>query len=108
MGSRLHRLYSPDVLVQHPATDPARHDTFYRLNGRNRAWVARRNLPVVLIPINLATWTLITLWRVRARRALQVSFAGLAEGLRGGHGERTPMTWRTVTRLTRAGRPPIR
>ncbi|MET9669644.1 glycosyltransferase family 2 protein [Streptomyces sp. NPDC006475] len=99
--------YSPDIVVHHPATDPARHDTFYRLNGRNRAWVARRNLPAVLIPFNLATWTLTTLWRVRTRHALQVSFAGLAEGLRGGHGERAPMTWRTVGRLTRAGRPPI-
>ena len=38
--------YAPDVVINHPATSPTRHDTYYRLNARNRVWVARRNLPV--------------------------------------------------------------
>ncbi|MGW6504301.1 glycosyltransferase family 2 protein [Nonomuraea angiospora] len=99
--------YAPAVIVHHPATDPARHTLFYRLNARNRVWLARRNLPVPLIPLNLATWALVTLWRIRDPAALQASLAGLAEGLRGGHGTRAPMRWSTVARLTRAGRPPI-
>ncbi|KIF76861.1 glycosyl transferase [Streptomyces sp. 150FB] len=99
--------YVPDIIVHHPATDPARHDTFYRLNARNRVWLARRNLPRPLIPLNLATWILITLWRVRNRSALRVSLTGFREGLRGGQGTQRPMSWRTVARLTRAGRPPI-
>ncbi|WP_446040137.1 glycosyltransferase family 2 protein [Streptomyces sp. SID1121] len=99
--------YVPDIVVHHPATDPARHNTFYRLNARNRVWLARRNLPQPLIPLNLATWILLTLWRVRDTSARRSSLTGFREGLRGGHGDRRPMTWRTVARLTRAGRPPI-
>lgn len=99
--------YTPEIIVHHPATDPARHDTFHRLNARNRVWLARRNLPYVLIPFNLATWVLLTLWRVRTLSALRVSLTGFLDGLRGGHGDRRPMTWCTVTRLTLAGRPPI-
>ncbi|MFS0692783.1 glycosyltransferase family 2 protein [Streptomyces nitrosporeus] len=99
--------YVPDIVVHHPATDPARHDTFYRLNARNRVWVARRNLPFSLVPLNLAIWCLITLWRIRDRQALRVTLAGFREGLAGAHGPRTSMSWRTVIRLTRAGRPPI-
>ncbi|MBT2459926.1 glycosyltransferase family 2 protein [Streptomyces sp. ISL-86] len=99
--------YVPDIIVHHPATDPARHETFYRLNARNRVWVARRNLPRPLIPLNLATWTLVTLWRIRSRKALRVTLAGFREGLAGGQGPRKAMSWPTVLRLTRAGRPPI-
>ncbi|MFG1688610.1 glycosyltransferase family 2 protein [Nonomuraea sp. NPDC049269] len=99
--------YAPDVIVHHPATDPARHAAFYRLNARNRVWLALRNLPAPLIPLNLATWALTTLWRFRDPAALRASLAGLAEGLRGGYGARTPMRWSTVARLARAGRPPV-
>ncbi|GLF97371.1 glycosyltransferase family 2 protein [Streptomyces yaizuensis] len=99
--------YLPEIIVHHPATDPARHATFYRLSARNRVWLARRNLPFPLVPLNLATWLVLTLWRIRDRSALKVSLAGFREGLRGGYGERSPMSWRTVARLTRAGRPPI-
>ncbi|MFI1867994.1 glycosyltransferase family 2 protein [Streptomyces jumonjinensis] len=99
--------YLPEIVVHHPATNPARHAAFYRLSARNRVWLARRNLPAVLVPLNLAAWVLLTLWRIRDRAALKVSFAGFREGLHGGHGPRAPMSWRTVARLTRAGRPPV-
>ncbi|WP_367132252.1 MULTISPECIES: glycosyltransferase family 2 protein [Streptomyces] len=100
-------LYKPDIIVHHPATNPARHERFYRLNARNRVWLARRNLPAPLIPFNLATWTLITLWRFRDRSALRASLAGFREGLREDPGTRSPMSWRTIARLAKAGRPPI-
>ncbi|MFI8251970.1 glycosyltransferase family 2 protein [Streptomyces filamentosus] len=99
--------YLPDIIVHHPATDPARHDRFYRLNARNRVWLAKRNLPAPLIPLNLAAFVLLALWRFRDRAALRATAAGFREGLRGGHGHRAPMSWRTIARLTRAGRPPI-
>ncbi|MFI0827319.1 glycosyltransferase family 2 protein [Streptomyces roseolus] len=99
--------YLPDIVVHHPATSPARHDRFYRLNARNRVWLAKRNLPAPLIPLNLAAFVLLALWRFRDRAALRATAAGFREGLRGGHGRRAPMSWRTVARLTRAGRPPI-
>ncbi|SEG98894.1 Glycosyltransferase, GT2 family [Nonomuraea solani] len=99
--------YAPDVIVHHPATNPARHANFHRLNARNRVWLARRNLPAPLIPLNLATWVLVALWRLRGLAAFRASLAGLAEGLRGGYGTRAPMRWSTVARLARAGRPPV-
>ncbi|MER6444064.1 glycosyltransferase family 2 protein [Streptomyces venezuelae] len=99
--------YAGDIEVHHPATNPARHKPFYRLVARNRVWVARRRLPAPLIPAYLASWVVISLWRFRSSRNLGVWIRGFAEGLRGGAGERHPMSWRTVWRLTRAGRPPI-
>ncbi|MGW3185981.1 glycosyltransferase family 2 protein [Kitasatospora sp. NPDC001119] len=99
--------YAAGVEVHHPATNPARHGPFYRMVARNRVWVAYRRLPALLVPVYLAAWTLISVYRFRSAGQLRVWFKGLAEGLRGGHGERRPMSWRTVWRLTRAGRPPI-
>ncbi|MEW2577780.1 glycosyltransferase family 2 protein [Streptomyces syringium] len=100
-------LYRPDIVVHHPATNPARHTGFYRLTARNRVWLARRNLPAALIPLNLATWALLTARRVRGRDAWRATLDGFREGLREGAGTRSPMSWRTVARLTRAGRPPV-
>ncbi|RLU82596.1 glycosyl transferase [Streptomyces griseocarneus] len=99
--------YAGDIEVHHPATNPARHGPFYRLVARNRVWVAYRRLPAPLVPLYLATWIVLSVYRFRSSGSLGVWFKGFAEGLRGGHGERRPMSWRTVWRLTRAGRPPI-
>ena len=99
--------YEPDVVVNHPATSPARHDVYYRNNARNRVWVARRNLPWPLLVVYLGVWTAITVLRLRSPRLLAVWFAGFREGWGPGAGERRPMRWRTVWRLTRAGRPPV-
>ncbi|MDT0449426.1 glycosyltransferase [Streptomyces hesseae] len=99
--------YMPDVIVHHPATNPARHATFYRMNARNRVWLARRNLPRVLVPANLAVWTLLALWRFRDPKVLRTSLAGFREGMRTDCGPRARMSWHTVARLTLAGRPPV-
>lgn len=99
--------YEPDIVVHHPATDPARHAVFYRMNARNRVWVAKRNLPWPLAAVYVADWVAITLLRVRDKDALRVWFAGLLEGLRTDAGERRPMSWRTVAKLARLGRPPV-
>lgn len=99
--------YAADVVVNHPATSPTRHVEFWRNNARNRVWVARRNLPAPLIPVYLAVWVVLTVVRVRRPRALAAWFAGFAAGLSGGHGDRRPISWRTVLRMTMAGRPPI-
>lgn len=99
--------YAADVVVNHPATSPTRHVEFWRNNARNRVWVARRNLPAPLVPLYLATWVVLTLVRVHRPAALAAWFAGFGAGLAGGHGERKPIRWRTVLRMTLAGRPPI-
>ena len=67
--------------MNHPATSPTRHDTYYRLNARNRVWVARRNLPWPLVVVYLTVWTVLTVVRFRSPRLLRVWFAGFREGL---------------------------
>ena len=99
--------YAGDVSVHHPVIDPARHEVYYRLNARNRVWLARRNLPVVLEPVYVGTWVGITVLRMRDKDALKAWFGGLREGIRENPGGRKPMKWRTVWEMTKAGRPPV-
>lgn len=99
--------YVPSIVVNHPATAPARHAIYYRTNARNRVWVARRNLPAPLVPVYLGAWTAITLARVHDTHALKLWGRGFAEGIRKDAGPRRPMSWRSVVTLTKAGRPPI-
>lgn len=99
--------YAGDIAVHHPVIDPARHDVYYRMNARNRVWLARRNLPVVLEPLYVGTWVGLTLVRVRDAAARRAWFAGLREGLVDRPVGRRPMRWRTVWALSRAGRPPV-
>ncbi|WP_306453563.1 glycosyltransferase family 2 protein [Streptomyces sp. Tue6028] len=100
-------LYEPALLLQHPKTSPARHAIYYRVTARNRVWLTRRRLPLPLIPVHLGIWMLLTLARTRSVGGLRAWFGGFAEGLRQPGGERRPMRWRTVWRLTRLGRPPV-
>ena len=99
--------YAGDLVAHHPVIDPARHDVYYRLNARNRVWLARRNLPVVLEPVYVGSWVALTLLRVRDADARRAWFAGLREGMRLKPVGRRRMSWRTVWRMTRAGRPPV-
>ncbi len=99
--------YAGDLVVYHPVIDPLRHADFYRMNARNRVWLARRNLPLVLEPVYVGTWIGLTIARVREPEALRAWFAGLREGMRVTPTGRRPMRWSTVWTLTRAGRPPV-
>jgi GT2 family glycosyltransferase len=99
--------YEPELVLQHPRTSPARHAVYYRFTARNRVWLARRRLPRPLVPVYLGVWAVLTVTRVRSLAALRVWCAGFAEGLRTPCGERRPMRWRTVWRMTRLGRPPL-
>ena len=99
--------YAGDIVVHHPANLPARNALYYRYNARNRVCVARRNLPIPLVPIYLASWITITVLRLKPRSQLRTWFAGLFEGITTPCGLRRPLSWRTVLRMTRAGRPPV-
>jgi GT2 family glycosyltransferase len=99
--------YDADAVMNHPATSPARHAIYYRLNARNRVWVARRNLPAPLVPIYLGLWVAIMVVRLRGLASLRTWFGGFVEGWRTDPGVRRPMRWSTVWRMTRLGRPPI-
>ena len=100
--------YAGDLVAHHPAIEPTRHSHYYRLNARNRVWLARRNLPSVFVPIYVGSWTAIQILRwARRPAALAAWFGGWREGWSSDPGERRPITWRTVWRMTRAGRPPV-
>jgi GT2 family glycosyltransferase len=100
--------YAGDLLAEHPSVSPTRHTEYYRLNARNRVWLARRNLPAILVPVYVGSWTGIQLLRwFRKPAVLRAWFAGWREGWRTDPGERRPLRWRTVWRMTLAGRPPI-
>lgn len=99
--------YAPEIVIHHPATSPTRHAPYYRMNARNRVWVARRNLPRPLAVIYVGVWVVLSLARIRKLAPLKVWFAGLWEGVRTPCGPRRPIRWRTVLRLTLAGRPPV-
>ncbi|WP_030679975.1 glycosyltransferase family 2 protein [Streptomyces cellulosae] len=100
-------LYAPELVLRHPRTSPARHAIYYRVNARNRVWLVRRRLPAALIPVHLGVWIALTLLRMRSTAGLRAWFGGFVEGLREPAGQRRPMRWRTVWRLTRLGRPPV-
>lgn len=100
-------MYDAEAVMLHPPAPPTRHAMFYRLNARNRVWLARRNLPWPLALIYCTVWVVLTVLRVRRPSALKLWFAGFAEGWRKPAGRRRPISWRAVWRMTRAGRPPV-
>ncbi|WP_405644077.1 glycosyltransferase family 2 protein [Streptomyces uncialis] len=100
-------LYDPEVVLQHPWTEPTRHAVFHRMVARNRVWLAKRHLPAPLVPVYLGVWTVLTLARTRSVAGLRAWCGGFAEGLRTPCPPRRPMRWATVRRMTRLGRPPV-
>lgn len=95
--------YDADLVVQHPWTVIERHDFAERLTARNRVLLARRRLPWLLAPVYVITWAAITVARTRRLRSW---LAGTREGLAMSV-DRAPMSWKTVLRMTRLGRPPV-
>ncbi|GHG13080.1 glycosyltransferase family 2 protein [Streptomyces filamentosus] len=100
--------YAAGIRMHHPLSTPARHALYHRLAARNRIWIAYRNLPAALIPLYLSVWTTITLLRAVRGGGLGETLRGMREGWTTRRTQpRRPMSWRTVYRLTAAGRPPI-
>ena len=100
--------YAGDLVANHPVIQPTRHADYYRLNARNRVWLARRNLPAPFVPVYAGAWLGIQLLRwSRNRPALKAWFGGFREGWTNDPGERRPLKARTVWRMALAGRPPI-
>lgn len=104
--------YHGDLEVGHPVVDPTRHEEYYRLNARNRVWLARRCLHWPLSWLYVANWTGVQI--VRSRRnpqSLRSWLAGWIDGWRrdpwAGQQRPDKLTWRTVARMTRHGRAPV-
>ncbi len=105
LGYRLE--YDARARMCHPALPNARHATFYRLDGRNRVLLARRNLPWPLAAAYLLNWFTLTVVRERSVAAVRAWVSGFAQGWRMDPGWRRPMSARTAWRMTLDGRPPI-
>ncbi len=102
-----HVRYDGGIEVHHPAIAPTRHAEFYRFQARNRVWLARRNLPLPVGVAYVAAWTAISALRLRSREAFAETLRGYRIGLSQPGGQRRPMSWRTVWRMTKAGHPPL-
>jgi len=100
--------YAADLQVEHPRTEPTRHSEAIYLTFRNRIWIAKANLPVILIPVYILTWLGITVARnLSSSKALLAIFKGFISGLSSSPLKRSPLSWKTVARMTKLGRPPI-
>jgi GT2 family glycosyltransferase len=99
--------YDAAARICHPALPNSRHAEFYRLDGRNRVLLARRNLPWPLACAYLCDWLAVTIVRERSVGAVRGWLTGFREGWGMDPGARHPISARTAWRLTRAGRPPI-
>jgi len=99
--------YDAQARMCHPPVSNARHDIWYRYDGRNRVLLARRNLPWPLAFCYLLDWLALTVVRERSPAALRAWLRGFAEGWRIDPGRRRPISMGTVWRMTKAGRPPI-
>jgi GT2 family glycosyltransferase len=99
--------YAGDLTALHPALPGSRHANYHFMNSRNRVWVARRNLPLVLAGVHIGVWLLRGVAGVRSVRAAREMARGYAAGFSDPPGDRKAIRWRTVWRMTRAGRPPI-
>lgn len=100
--------YAGDLIANHPAITPTRHADYYRLNARNRVWLAKRNLPWVLVPIYVGTWTAVQLLRfARNREGWKSWWAGWREGWSITPAGRRGIKWVTVWRMSGSGRPPL-
>ena len=99
--------YAADVTVKHPVINPTRHLDFYRLNARNRVWLAKRNLPFPISIIYVLVWFLITLIRMRRLSSLVAWLDGFLNGIFVSAGKSKKLSWRAVIALGKAGRFPV-
>ena len=100
--------YEPTVGVQHPRTDPSRHQGVVEITARNRVWLARRRLPLLIAWMYPLVWSVVTTVRHRGNlRVMRLYLRGVRNGLVSTPSIRAPISWSTVARLARLGRPPI-
>ncbi|MEI8080787.1 MAG: hypothetical protein WCI74_02970 [Actinomycetes bacterium] len=100
--------YGANLQAHHPAAAPTRHAMFYRMHARNRVWVARRTLPLPLVPLYVGIWSTADLIKLRADPAARQAWSvGWKEGWCQDPGPRHPIRWVTVALMAGRGRPPI-
>lgn len=103
--------YAGDMRIGHPVVDPRRHSEFYRLNARNRVWLARRNLHWPFSWLYVSSWALLECFRLRKEPgAVKQYLSGWIAGWRESPWYQQPrpkLMWTTHLRMSLAGRPPV-
>jgi GT2 family glycosyltransferase len=99
--------YAGDIVVLHPSPTGTAHGYSYYFGARNRAWLARRYLPLPLGILYVTSFALRTVPRLKRKRDVQEAARGYRDGLRGPGPGRSRLRARTLLRMTRIGRPPI-
>ncbi|WP_083411310.1 glycosyltransferase [Arthrobacter sp. UCD-GKA] len=106
-----HVWYAGDMRIGHPVVDQRRHEEFYRLNARNRVWLAKRNLHWPFSWLYVSSWALLETARLRKEPgAVRQYFGGWLAGWREDPWYTTPrpkLKWSTHLRMLLAGRPPV-
>lgn len=98
--------YAPEIVAEHPRTPISRHGDGWRLTGRNRVMVARRNLPWPVAVAHVGAWLVLGTVRAPGWTCRKAYLAGWASGWRRPV-TRRPIGWSTVRQLGRAGRTPV-
>lgn len=98
--------YDPDTEVFHPRTEISRHADGWRLTGRNRVLIARRDLPWPVAFVHVTFWLVVGLVRAPGGSARRAYLRGWWNGWRVKVRHR-PIRWRTVRRLGEVGRLPV-
>jgi GT2 family glycosyltransferase len=107
-GYRVRYMADRSVLHPLPAPVPARHGYSRYFGARNRVWLARRHLPFPIGVVYIATFAARTLpLLVRSPGDIRGALRGYRDGMRQPCGPRRKLRWRTIVRMTRAGRPPL-
>jgi GT2 family glycosyltransferase len=99
--------YAGDIEVLHPSYATAPHDRSAYYGARNRVWLARRNLPLPLGVLYVASFALRMLPALRTPARARSALRGYRDGLRQPCGPRRRLGVNTMWRMTRAGRPPL-
>jgi GT2 family glycosyltransferase len=106
-GHRVRYAAERSVLHPSPARVTARHGYSTYYGARNRVFLARRNLPLPLGALFVASFALRTLPHLRTREQRGAAWRGYRDGLRQPCGPRRRLRAATLWRMTRAGRPPV-
>lgn len=97
----------PSIVVEHPYTTESRHEHAIELGLRNKVWMSRMRLPLIPAILGAAVSTARSLSHCRSLDDVKAVARGVRAGFRTLPGPRTPISWSTVIKLTRSGRPPI-
>lgn len=99
--------YRGDLRILHPAAPPSVHPEYHFRSARNRVWLARRRLPWLIAVPHVMIWTARSLLQAGSWAARRQVWRGFRAGWSEPAGKRAPISWRTVWRMTKLGRPPI-